>query len=130
MDTNAKENLVFADETYALVGAALEVRNLLGVGFLEAVYQEALALECRERGIPFKEQVQLPIRYKDTILAKRYLADVVAYEKIIIELKTVPEFTSRETAQLLNYLKASGYRLGLIFNFGHPKRFEWKRFVA
>jgi len=130
MDTKAKSDLLFADETYAIVGAALDVRNHLGAGFLEAVYQEALALECRTRGIPVKEQVELPIRYKDTVLVKRYLADFVAYEKIIVELKTVPELTSRETAQLLNYLKASGYRLGLIFNFGHPKRFEWKRFVV
>ena len=130
MDTKTKDGLLFADETYALVGAALEVRNHLGVGFLEAVYQEALLNECLQRGILVKAQVELPIRYKDTILSKRYLADLIAYEKIIIELKTVPELTSRETAQLLNYLKASGYRLGLIFNFGHPKRFEWKRFVA
>ncbi|MGA2053118.1 MAG: GxxExxY protein [Opitutales bacterium] len=130
MDTKAKASLLFADETYALVGAALEVRNFLGVGFLEAVYQEALSYECLLRNIPVKMQVELPIRYKDTVLTKRYLADLIAYEKIIVELKTVPELTSRETAQLINYLKASGYRLGLIFNFGHAKRFEWKRFVV
>jgi len=74
--------LLFADETYALVGAALDVRNHLGAGFLEAVYQEALALRMPHSRNPVKEQVELPIRYKDTVLVKRYLADFVAYEKI------------------------------------------------
>jgi GxxExxY protein len=134
MDTNFNKqvvpDLLYKDEAYNLVGAAMEVRNKLGAGFLEPVYQEALSYELKLREIPFAEQVELPIFYKDSELSKRYIADMVAYDKIIIKLKALAELTSREEAQLINYLKASHMRLGLLINFGSPKILEWKRLAV
>jgi len=134
MDTNFNKqvvsDLLYKDEAYNLVGAAMEVRNKLGAGFLEPVYQEALSYELKLREIPFAEQVELPIFYKDLELSKRYIADMVAYDKIIIELKALSELTSREEAQLINYLKASRMRLGLLINFSSPKGLEWRRLVV
>ena len=123
------DDLLYADEAYAIVGAAIEVWKELGSGFLEPVYQEALELEFHERNIPFSAQVELAIRYKTHTLKKTYIADFVAYQKIIIELKALSTLSTREEAQIMNYLKASGYRLGLIFNFGSSGRLEWKRFI-
>jgi GxxExxY protein len=122
-------DLLYAEEAYAIVGAAIEVWKELGAGFLEPVYQEALELELRDRNIPFSAQVELAIRYKTHTLEKSYIADIVAYQKIIIELKALSSLSSREEAQIINYLKASGHRLGLIFNFGASGRLEWKRFI-
>ncbi len=134
MDTNiekkTEQDLLYADEVYHLVGAAMEVRNKLGFGFLEPVYQEALAYELKLREIPFREQVELPIFYKDLELGKKYIADMVAYEKIIIELKALTEWSGREEAQLINYLRASRLRLGLLVNFGARKNLEWKRLIV
>jgi len=123
------DDLLYADEVYAIVGAAIELWKHLGAGFLESVYQEALAIEFQERKIPFAAQVELSIRYKTHMLEKTYVADFVAYQKIIIELKAITEITVREEAQIMNYLKASGYRLGLIFNFGCTGRLEWERYI-
>lgn len=106
----------------------MEVHNVLGCGFLEAVYQEAFEIELGKRNIPNIPQKQLPIFYKDKLLKKTYLADYIAYEKIVIEIKTVTHLSSLEEAQLLNYMKAGNYELGLLINFG-AESVQWKRMV-
>ena len=120
-------DLLFKDEAYAIVGAAMEVYNQLGPGFLEAVYQEALEIELAERGIPFVSQKELRILYKGQPLKKTYISDLTCYEKIIVELKAIDRLTGKDTAQLLNYLKATGLRLGLLINFGNVEKLEWER---
>jgi len=120
-------DLLFKDEVYALVGAAMAVYNQLGPGFLEAVYQEALEIELAERGIPFVSQKELRILYKGQPLKKTYISDLTCYEKIIVELKAIDRLTGKDTAQLLNYLKATGLRLGLLINFGNVEKLEWER---
>lgn len=128
MKERAKEFLL-KDETYAVVGAAMEVYNTLGPGFLEAVYQEALEVEFAERGIPFESQKPIMIRYKDRLLQKQYIADVVCYGALLAELKAIETLTTREESQLINYLKATGLRVGILLNFGHPKNLDWKRMI-
>ena len=121
-------NLLFKDEVYAIIGAAMEVHNELKDGFLEPVYQEALEIEVSKCDILFTPQQEIPILYKNVLLKKTYLADFVASEKIIVEIKALDHLSGREEAQLLNYLKASGMELGLLINFG-AKKLEWKRMV-
>jgi len=132
MNTNlaGKEmsQLLFKDEVYAIIGAAMEVHNELKTGFLEPVYQEAFEMELNIRSIPFTSQQEIPIHYKDLLLKKTYVADIIAFERIIVEIKAINNLSSREEAQLLNYLKASGMELGLLINFG-AKKLEWKRMV-
>lgn len=122
-------SLIYKDDTYKIVGACFEVYNELGNGFLEDVYQEALEIELRERGIPAMPQVQLPIRYKNHLLKKRYLPDFIAHEKIIIEIKAAANLSTAHRAQVYNYLKATGYQLGLLINFGHAGELEYQRIV-
>ena len=121
--------LLCKDEAYAVVGASMEVYNELGAGFLEPVYQEALEIELAERGIPFEAQRELQIRYKRRLLKKTYQADVIAFRKVIVELKALDQLTSREESQVLNYLKATGLEVALLINFGAEGKLEWKRFV-
>lgn len=122
-------NLLYKEETYAVVGAAIEVYNHLGHGFLEAVYQEALALEFRSRGIPFCEQQTMQIFYKKQLLRQIYIPDFVVYENIILEIKAIKQLGANEEAQLLNYLKVTGFRLGLLITFDSASKMEWKRIV-
>ena len=121
--------LLQADEVYRIVGAAIEVHRELGPGFLEAVYQEALAHEMDARGIPFVAQAALQIRYKARLLEKCYMADLVCFDQIIVELKAMDHLSGKDESQLLNYLKASGFKVGLLINFGSHGKLEWKRFV-
>lgn len=113
-------------ESRAVIGAAMEVHRQLGSGFLESVYQEALALEFTARGIPFRREVPLTILYKDSILATQFKSDFICYKDLIVELKALSvEIGGIERAQVINYLKATGYQRALIINFGLPSlRFE------
>lgn len=120
--------LIYVNESYKIIGAAQEVHKELGPGFLEAVYQEALALELTSRSIPFKMEQDLDIMYKNTKLNKKYYADFICFDKIIVELKALRELTSDHKAQVLNYLKASDFKLGLLINFGEAS-LKVKRFV-
>lgn len=121
--------LLFKDEVYSIVGAMFEVYKTLGTGYLEAVYQEALAVEFSQRGIPFEREHQLSIFYKDVKLEKRYCPDFVCFGQIILELKVIPKLTKIEVAQLINYLKITKMKLGLLANFGSSPQLEWNRYV-
>ena len=107
--------------TYAIIGAAMEVHAILGHGFLESVYHDALCSELRLRGIPFEREVPFRIEYKGEVLESTYRADLVCYEEVIVELKAVQSTSGTEVSQVLNYLKASGIARGLLINFGGPK---------
>jgi GxxExxY protein len=119
---------LYEQETYKIIGAAMEVHSVLGCGFLEAVYQEALEKEFSLQDIPYKREVTLPIYYKDKLLQKTYIADFVCFEKIIVELKALSNLTNEHLAQVLNYLKATKLKLGLLINFGKPS-LEYKRII-
>lgn len=121
--------LLLKDELYAIVGAAIDVYNELGSGFLEAVYQEAMELELGWRKIPFESQKALCINYKGRCLNKTYCADVICFGSVLVELKAMNAISGREESQMLNYLKATGLRVGVIINFGDPGRLDWKRMI-
>jgi GxxExxY protein len=118
--------LLCKQEVYAVIGAAMEVHNMLGRGFLEPVYQEALDIELAERGIPFTPQPELRIFHKNRRLEKMYKPDLLVFDQIIVELKALDRLSSCEQAQLLNYLKATGFPVGILINFG-ANMLEWKR---
>jgi GxxExxY protein len=115
-------------ETFAIIGAAMEVHRELGRGFLELVYQTALALEFQERAIPFKAEVALPIQYKNKLLTCAYRADFVCFESVIVETKAIATLTGADEVQLINELKATGLQRGLLLNFGAAS-LEHKRLV-
>ena len=119
--------LIFKDEVFQIIGAAIEVHKELGNGFLEAVYQEAMEIEMTSRNIPFLAQMALKIRYKDRTLNKEYFPDLLCFNSIIVELKALNKLGGNEDAQLINYLKATGIEIGLLVNFGNPK-LEYRRF--
>ncbi|WP_439621777.1 GxxExxY protein [Gemmata sp.] len=114
--------------TYAMIGAAIEVHRTLGCGFLEAVYQEAFEIELADRGIPFAPQVEIPIRYKGRLLKTFYKADALCYGDVVVELKALTQLGPIEEAQVLNYLKGTGYETGLLLNFGRTS-LQSKRFI-
>ncbi|MDR3634111.1 MAG: GxxExxY protein [Isosphaeraceae bacterium] len=114
--------------TFAIIGAAMEVHRQMGQGFLENVYQEALSLEFTARAVPFRRELELPVFYKGQVLACTYRADFVCYGTVIVELKALKELTARETAQVINYLKATRLSLALLLNFG-TSRLEYQRLV-
>jgi GxxExxY protein len=118
--------IILKEEVYAIVGAAMEVHRILGCGFLEPVYQEALEIELTARGIPYTSQQVLPISYKGQRLKKTYVADFVIFGNIIVEIKALDCLSSREEAQVINYLKSTGIEVGLLINFG-SRKLEWSR---
>ena len=115
------------DVTYAINGAVFEVNRVLGPGFLEKVYENALLVELRIRGLKAESQVPIKVLYKKNAVGE-YIADILVEEKVIVELKTVEKLNKIHEAQLLNYLKATGIQVGLLVNFKHP-RAEIKRMV-
>jgi GxxExxY protein len=121
--------LLYRQEVYGIVGAAIEVHRELGPGFLEGVYHEALEIELGVQAIPFESGRHLPILYKGKLLATDYIADLACFNQIIVELKALDRLSGREEAQVLNYLKATDLRVGLLINFGSTSRLEWKRYV-
>lgn len=114
--------------TYAVIGAAMEVHRELGCGFLEAVYQEALALELTMRGVPFTRERHVPVSYKGARLATPYRADFVCYDAVLVEVKALKALSGTEESQVLNYLKATSLQVGLMLNFGKPS-LEYKRYA-
>ena len=115
------------DITYAINGAVFEVNRVLGPGFLEKVYENALLIELRSRGLKAESRVPIKVLYKEDVVGE-YIADILVEESVIVELKTVESLEKIHEAQLLNYLRATGIRLGLLVNFKHPKA-EIKRLV-
>ena len=125
----SSEKIVYKEECYQIQGAVFEVYKIMGCGFLEAVYQECLEKELKNRGIPFVSQPEIEISYKGDLLKQKYKPDFICYNKIILEIKAVSELASKHKAQVLNYLNASNLKLGLLVNFGSYPKAEVKRFV-
>jgi len=114
--------------TYQIRGAVFEVNKVLGAGFLEKVYQKALLIELRKRGLKAENEVPIQVRYKGELVGE-YFADIVVEGQVILELKAIEQLQKIHEAQLLNYLKATEYKIGLLINFTHPKA-EIKRFIV
>ncbi len=119
--------ILYEAESYKIMGACFEVHNRMGRGFLEAVYQECLAIEFTERRIPFMPQHKLPIIYKGRTLQQFYKADFVCYDKIIVEVKAVSRLVNEHRAQAIHYLRATGLRLGILINFCGGPDLEYDR---
>jgi len=117
-------NSIYPDETYAIVGAAMEVHKILGPGFSESIYQEALAIEFERQGIPFEKEKAIIVKYKDIELHNTFRADFVCYQDIIVELKALESTTPEHRSQVINYLKATGFKLGLLINFGERQLYR------
>jgi len=121
--------LLFRDESYAIVGACIQVHETMGQGFLEAVYHECLEIEFAKQNIPFLSKHPLRLNYNGQVLEKTYEADFILYDQILLEIKAVKNLADEHTAQILNYLNATGLQLGLLINFGSPGKLERKRFA-
>ena len=121
--------IIYREESYKIVGACFEVYKAKGCGFTEPVYQECLALEFAMQGIPFISQPVIEMEYKGTKLEQYFRADFVCYDSIIIELKALSRLIDEHRSQVLNYLHANKFRLGLLINFGHHPRLEYERIV-
>jgi GxxExxY protein len=121
--------LIYKEEVYRIVGACLEVYRDMGHGFVESVYQDCLEIELGLQSIPFDPQRQIKLEYKGRPLDDWFKPDLVCFDKIIVELKAVKELADEHRAQLLNYLKATGQKVGLLVNFGHHPGLQWERLV-
>jgi GxxExxY protein len=123
-------SIIYKEESYRIMGACFEVYKEKGCGFLEAVYQECLELEFGLQGILFQPRVELALAYKGRPLKQRYVPDFVCFGKIILELKAVSRLNDEHRAQVHNYLRATGYRLGMLVNFGHYPGVEYERIIV
>jgi GxxExxY protein len=121
--------ILYKEESYQIMGACFEVYKEKGRGFLEAVYLECLEIELELRGIPFKSQTELVLKYKGRVLKKRYQPDFLCFALIIMEIKAVSRLTDGDRAQMHNYLRGTNLRLGLLVNFGHHPLLEHERIV-
>lgn len=119
--------LIYPDECYKVIGACFEVYNEKGSGFLEPVYHDCLEIEFRLQGIPFKHEPSLALSYKGQPVAHRYSPDFTCWDKIVVELKAEERLVDAHVSQILNYLHATGYELGILVNFGHQPGLEWRR---
>ena len=126
MDTN-KHELIFKDEIYRVVGCAIHVLNTLGHGFSEKVYENAMMVEFQDQGIPYSQQKRFQVVYKEKIVGE-YIPDMIVFDQIVVEIKTVDRLTTQEKSQVLNYLKVTGFKAGVILNFKNTK-LEWERVV-
>jgi GxxExxY protein len=124
-----REPLLYSDITEKVIGAAIDVHNELGSGFLEAVYEEALCLELTKRGVHYRNQEELSINYKGITLRHKYRADFIVEEKVIVDAKAISGLTEIDEAQVFNYLKATKIKVGLLLNFG-TRSMEWKRLIC
>lgn len=122
-------DIIYKDECYKVMGACFEVYKENGCGFVEPVYQECLSLELTSQQVPFQEQLELNLQYKGEPLTQTYKPDFVCFEEIILEIKAVSTLNDKHRAQVQNYLKATGFKLGLLVNFGHYPKVEWERIV-
>ena len=127
--TMSNNLFLYKEESYAIRGAVFEVYNQIGCGFLENVYQECLIREFQLQEIPFQSQPNIRVSYKGEQLNLVFQPDFVCFEKIIVEIKAVKELSNDHKSQILNYLKASGYRLGLLINFGSSPRVTIERLI-
>jgi len=128
MKTNPE--LILKDECYQVMGACFEVNKDKGCGFLEAVYQECLELELQDKAVPFVAQPELALGYKGRPLKQTYRTDLICYGGVLVELKAVSSLADEHRAQVINYLHATGLRVGLLVNFGHHPKVEWERIVV
>ena len=126
---NTHKGFLYKEESYLIRGAAFEVYREMGCGFLEAVYQECLEQELCQQNIPFISQPKIELFYKQERLQQSYRPDFICYNKIIVELKAVKEVCNEHRAQLHNYLKATGFQLGFLINFGHYPKATIERIV-
>ena len=122
-------NLIFKEECYKIIGGCFEIYNEKGNGFLESVYQECLELELRFLKIQFSSQTPLKLFYRGSELKQKFVPDFVCYNKIILEIKAVDQLTDKHRSQVINYLQATGFELGLLVNFGGHPKLQWERFV-
>ena len=120
------EKLLFEELTYKIIGAAREVYRILGPGYLETVYEDALCYELDLLRMSYQRQVELDVKYKTAIFEKKFRADLLIEDKVLIENKAIKKLANQDEAQLINYLKTTGFRVGLLFNFGAEK-FEMVR---
>jgi len=126
---NTKNNIIYPEESYKIMGACFNVYKEMGPGFLEAVYQECLEIEFEYQKIPYESQKQLKLSYREQTLKKTFSPDFVCYDKIIVEIKAISNLTNGDKAQIFNYLKISKFRLGILSNFGHYPGLEYERFA-
>ena len=128
-DKGKKVDLLFEDLTYKIIGAAIEVHKVLGPGYLESVYEDALCYELEALDIRFQRQVDLDIKYKNAVFKRKFRADLLVEEKVLVENKAITTLTASDEAQLFNYLKTTELRVGLLFNFGSSKLQKIRRIV-
>jgi len=119
----------FAEEGYALMGAAFEVHNVVGGGLLEEIYQQSLEIELQLRSIPFRSKQELEVFYKEQVLRKKYIPDLFLCEAMVVELKAVSALASEHEAQLMNYMRITCSPIGYLINFGPIGKLEYKRFI-
>ncbi len=121
--------IIFKEEVYEIIEAAIEVHKTLGAGFFELVYQKAMEIVATSQQLPFLAQPKVQIHYKNHVLQKYYIPDFIFFNQILVEIKALDQLTNREEAQILNSLRASGHKVGVLINFGTRGKLEWKRFV-
>ncbi len=120
---------IYKDEGYKLMGAAFEVYNEQGFGLAEEIYQESLEIELEACGIPFRSKQELECFYKGRELEKHYLPDLLVFDGLLTELKSVSQISPEHEAQLMNYMRITKQPVGYLINFGHKDTLEWKRFI-